>query len=98
MPKVSVNQLQPGMVLAKPVVAKNGMVMLGEGTALTQAWIERIEDMGIPSVFIDGPPVQTVSREDALAALDARFATAEDKPYMKNLKKIVREHIEGLYD
>lgn len=98
MPKVPVNQLQPGMILAKPVVAKNGMVMLGEGTELTRTWIERIEDMGIPSVFIDGPPLQMVSREDALAALDARFAQVEDKPYMRNLKRIVREHIEGLYE
>jgi len=98
MPKVPVSQLKPGMKLAKPVVAKNGMVMLGEATELTQTWIERIDDMGIASVFIDGPPVQTVSREDALSALDARFAPIEDKPYMKNLKKIVREHIEGLYE
>ncbi len=98
MPKVPVTQLQAGMKLAKPILTKNGMVMLGEGTELTQAWIERIEDMGIISVFIDGPPIQTISKEDALVSLEARFAVVEAKPYMKNIKKIVCDHIEGLYE
>jgi hypothetical protein len=98
MPKFSVNQLEPGMKLAKPVMAKNGMVMLGEGTELTEIWIERIQDMDIHTVFIDGPTVQTLSMEEALSALDERFALVEDKPYMKNIKKIVKQHIEGLYE
>jgi hypothetical protein len=98
MPKIPVSNLEPGMKLAKPIVAKNGMVMLGEGTELTATWIERIQDMDITSVFIDGPPVQTISKEDALAALDERFALVFDKPYMNIIKKYVKEHIEGLYE
>lgn len=98
MPKISIAHLKPGMKLAKPVLAKNGMVMLGEGTELSESWIERLQDMDIASVFIDGPPVQTVSKEQALAALDARFSLVEDKPYMNAVKKIVKAHIEGLYE
>jgi hypothetical protein len=98
MPKIPVAKLEPGMKLAKPVVAKNGMVMLGEGTELTEKWIERIQDMEIASIFIDGPPVQTISKEEALANLEARFASAEDKPFMNSIKKLVQEHIEGLYE
>ncbi|HOC59981.1 MAG TPA: hypothetical protein PKN70_08525 [Smithellaceae bacterium] len=98
MPKIPVSKLEPGMVLAKPILSKNGMVMLGEGTALTEKWVERIQDMEIPSVFIDGPPVQTVSREEALVNLEARFALVENKPLMILIKKLVQEHIEGLYE
>ena len=97
MPKIPVAKLEPGMKLAKPVIAKNGMVMLGEGTELTATWIERIQDMDIPNVFVDGPPVQMISREEALAALDERFATVAGKPYMNSIKKIIKEHIESLY-
>jgi hypothetical protein len=97
MPKIPSDRLEPGMKLAKPVVGKNGMVMLGEGTELTEKWIERIQDMGITSIFIDGPPVQMITREEALANLNARFALVENKPYMNSIKKIVQEHIEGLY-
>jgi len=98
MPKTPVARLEPGMILAKPIMTPNGMVMLGEGTVLTEKWIERIQDMQIPSIFIDGPPVQTVPKEEALADLDARFALVEAKPYMNSIKKIVKEHIEGLYE
>jgi len=98
MPKIPVAKLEPGMTLAKPIMTPNGMVMLGEGTVLTEKWVERIQDMEIPSVFIDGPPVQTVSVEDALANLETRFALVEGKPFMNSIKKIVKEHIEGLYN
>ena len=98
MPKISVSSLEPGMKLAKPITAKNGMVMLGEGTELTETWIERIRDMEIASVFVEGPPVQAVPKEEALANLDARFAQVINKPYMSLIKKITKEHIEGLYE
>jgi hypothetical protein len=65
MPKIPVAKLESGMKLAKPVTAKNGMVMLGEGTELSATWIERIRDMDITSVFVEGPPIQTVSKEEA---------------------------------
>jgi len=86
------------MKLAKPVIAKNGLVMLGEGMELNETWIERIRDMDIAAVFIDGPPIQTISKEDALAGLDERFALVSDKPYMNVIKKQVKEHVEGLYE
>lgn len=98
MPKIPVSNLEPGMKLAKPVMAKNGMVMLGEGTELTATWIERVQDMGITSIFVEGPAIQTISREEALENLDARFCRAEGKAYMNVIKKVVREHIEGLYE
>jgi hypothetical protein len=98
MPKIPVAKLEPGMKLSKPVMAKNGMVMLGEGTELTATWIERIQDMEIASIFIDGPPIQTIPKEEALANLEARFALAEGKPFMTSIKKIGKEHIEGLYE
>jgi hypothetical protein len=98
MVKISVLKLEAGMKLAKPVAAKSGMVMLGEGTELTAKWVERIQDMGIANVFVEGPPVQAVPREEALADLNARFSHVEGKPYMNTIKKIVKEHIEGLYE
>jgi hypothetical protein len=97
MPKIPVAKLEPGMKLAKPVVAKNGMVMLGEGTELSATWIERINDMDIASVFVEGPPIQMIPVEEALTNLDARFAYVTGKPYMNMIKKIVKEHIESLY-
>ena len=98
MPKIPVSKLVPGMKLAKPITAKNGMVMLGEGTEITDKWIERIADMDIANIFVEGPPIQTITREEALDSLNERFAQVEGKPYMSVIKKIVKVHIEGLYE
>ena len=98
MPKIPVAKLEPGMILAKPIMTPNGMVMLGDGTELTEKWIERIQDMELASVFIDGPPIQTISKEEALVKLGDRFALVEGKPFMSSIKKLVKEHIEGLYE
>ena len=96
MPVVPVEKLEPGMVLAEPLT-RGKMVILGEGTVLTGAWISRIADMGVEHVFIDGPSVQTVSKEEALARLNLRFRNIEDRPHMKQIKEIAQAHIEGLY-
>jgi hypothetical protein len=93
---VPVEKLEPGMVLAKPLI-RGSMVLLGEGTVLTGAWISRIADMDVEHVSIEGPSVQAISMEEALARLNLRFRNVEDRPYMKQIKAIAQAHIEGLY-
>jgi hypothetical protein len=98
MPRIASDKLQPGMILAKPLVGKNGMTLLGEGTELSEKWIERIQDMDLEGgIFVEGPSEQAVPLDEALAALEARFETVRDKPYMAQIKKIVRGQIESLY-
>lgn len=97
MPKISVDKIEPGMTLLKPVTRGN-MVMLNEGTELTEKMILKIRSMEIETIFIDGPSLQSIPREEMLAQLDMRFKKVENMPYMNLLKKIVREHKEGLYE
>ena len=97
MPKLARENLQPGMKLAKPVLGQNGMVLLPEGAELTEKLIERIQGMDVAAIFVEGPSEQTVPLEEALAALDRRFAAVQEKPHMKALKRLVRKHLEGLY-
>ena len=96
MRKVTIDKLEPGMILAKPLL-RGTMVILGEGTQLTGTWISRIGDMEIDHLFIERHPEQAIPKEEALAQLDVRFKHVQDLPYMSSLKKIVKEHIEGLY-
>jgi len=98
MPKIAADKLQPGMKLAKPIIGKNGMTLLGEGTELTERWIENLQGMEVEGgIFIEGPSEQEVPLDEALAALEKRFETAGDKPYMSQIKSIIRKHIESLY-
>lgn len=97
MRKISSDKLTPGMVLAKPLTGKNGMVLLGEGTELNDRWIERIRDMQIEGIFVEGSSAPPVPLGEVIAALEERFMPVDGKPYMGLLKKIVRSHIEKLY-
>jgi hypothetical protein len=97
MPKIPVEQLKPGMKLARPLQNSSGMVLMAEGTELTEARISKIENMGVDSVFIDGPSKPAQPKEDLLDALDRRFAKMGGNPQMSLIKKAVREHIEAMY-
>ncbi len=97
MPKIASDKLVPGMRLAKPIIGKNGMTLLGEGTELTERWIGNIQDMNVEGVYVEGPSEQAVPLDEALAALEKRFETVHDKPYMALIKTIVRKQIDSLY-
>ncbi len=97
MAKIPVSALSPGMKLTKPVVNDAGMVLLGEGTELTATLIERLLNMNIGSVYIEGAASPGKSKDEMLAELDARFKKTENEPYMGTLKRLFKEHIEELY-
>ena len=97
MPKIASDKLLPGMKLAKPIIGKNGMTLLGEGTELTERWIGNIQDMNVDWISVEGPSEQDVPLDEALASLEKRFETVQDKPYMASIKDLVRRKIESLY-
>ncbi|OPY71459.1 MAG: hypothetical protein A4E62_01242 [Syntrophorhabdus sp. PtaU1.Bin002] len=95
--KTAVDSLKPGMVLAKPVVNKNGLVMVSEGTELNDSLIGKIREMDVPGVYVRGMTQPDTPKEDMLALLDKRFNGVEEKPYMALIKQALKEHIEELY-
>jgi hypothetical protein len=96
--KIALDKLEAGMKLAKPVENSSGMVLLGENTELTVELIDKIKDMGIDSVYIQGMSKPSVPMETMLSALDDRFKTVESEPYMDILKKVFKDHIASLYE
>lgn len=100
MPKilVDIDSLSPGMKLAKPVVNKAGMILLGEGTLITGVIIEKLNSMGVNSVYIEGSSKPQKTIEDVMLEIDERFRKTENEPYMYLLKRLLKKHIEGLYN
>ncbi len=98
MPKVIVEQLKPGMKLARPLLNSSGMVLMAEGTELTEARISKIENMGVDSVYIDGPSIPARPKDELLASLDSRFTKVEGNPRMAIIKNAVKDHIEAMYE
>ena len=97
MPKIPIDKLEPNMKLSKPVINKDGIVLLGEGTELTGAVIEKLKRLDVFTVDVKGVFKPQVPMEKALSELDMRFEKVEHEPYMDIIKKVLYEHIKGLY-
>ncbi len=93
MQKLPISQIQPGMILAKPVLNDKGMTLCSEGTELTETLIERLRVMNITVLAVKGHPVDSggpaKSLEDRLREMSARFARVEGDPVMDRLRDAV---------
>ena len=97
MPKLNLSDLKPGMRLLKPVTNPSGLVLLTEGLELTEDLIDRLRKMEIESVFVRGSNKPARPKEVLLSELDYRFKKTETEPQMGELKRILADHIAGLY-
>lgn len=96
--RVSINQLKPGMRLAKPVLNDSGMVLLPEGSELAQPMIERLNVAGISFVFIEGKIEPLKPLNEVLEEVNERFKKTENERHMDLLKKVLIEHLAKLYE
>lgn len=96
--KIALDKLKAGMKLAKSVGNSSGTVLIGENTELTVELIDKIKSAGVDSVYIKDMSKTAVPREVMLSELDERFKMVEAEPRMDVLKKVFKEHIEGLYE
>jgi len=81
------------MVLAKEILNPDGMVLCGAGTALSEALIERLANMEVVDVTVEGHPViiegdKTLQEE--LQEIDLRFQRVEDMVPLMYLKKRIK--------
>lgn len=89
--RVAVPQLQPGMKVGRSVVDAAGRILLTSGTVLKRHYIERLQQLGIPSIYVwndlapDVAPEEVVSDETRL-----RLAT-ELKQTMSSVKTALEE-------
>lgn len=97
MPRIPIDMITPGMRLAEPVTNKNGLILINEGTELTETIIEKLKNMNLQSLRIKGESGPSNTKEEMLAALDERFKRVKSKPLMITIKNIIKEHIEELY-
>ena len=98
MPKISIDKLESGMRLAKSVLNENGMILLSEGTELTNAAIEKLKNIDVDGVYIKGMSKPDKPFDVALAELNEKFGHVEGEQYMDMLKRVMKGHIEGLYE
>jgi hypothetical protein len=88
-----------GMVIAKDVMRPDnpeGFPVCGKGASLSESLIERLKQIGVQSIAVEGHPVKMegdVSPAEQLAALEKRFRKIADDPIMTLVKDTFKNRI-----
>jgi hypothetical protein len=95
--RISVESVEPGAVLAKPIVNESGSTLIAAGVEVTEPLRKELLSMGVTEVFIVGRRVPDIPKEEFVAKIDVAFAKAEEDPRMAAMKRAFLAHIEELY-
>ncbi len=83
-------QVNPGMILAKPVVDDKGRTLCGPGTLVTDKLVSRIEKMGISVVYVQSD--EKMSDEELQKErqkIERRFSKIPPSSFLHPLKDIL---------
>ncbi len=97
MARISIEQVQPGMKLSKPIMNDAGLLLFSENTILTESHINRLRDMGLTSIYVEGDHTPKVPLEEALRIIEERFSLNKDNPLMTMLKRTIIDYTKELY-
>jgi hypothetical protein len=90
--RILVTQAAPGMVLARPVLLPDRMVLVGEGAELSEQLISQLMTRGIKRIVVRGHPFagsNTVDWDERVRQLDERFSRVRSTPFMSALRDVV---------
>ena len=100
MKKVSTNEAEVGMKIARKVENDKGMVLLPEGIELTEAHIGRLKKWGVEEIFVEGEDdsgggadqvVGDLKMDDEfIKVLDHKFEPVKDDPIMQGIYNAVK--------
>lgn len=92
---VEIDSVEPGMVLAEPVVNRRGQMLLGPGASLSERTISNLKGAGVRSLIVQGED-DTLTEEDlacAEALLRGRMQWETEHPLEEALFTKVVEHL-----
>ncbi len=89
MKRLSILEAKAGNVVARPVVAGSGVVLVRPGTPLTGELLGRLQSLGIDTLCVEGASPDAKPLDEILQALEQRFAGHEQNALMMELKAVV---------
>lgn len=66
MRRISLDSIQPGMYLSKPLIAPDGTVLLHEGIEIKERYIQYLRKQGITDLYIDDEETKDIQVEDVI--------------------------------
>jgi hypothetical protein len=89
MRKISLEEAQPGQMVTRPISSAAGVVLVQPGTALTPELLNRLRNLSIDTIWVEGLDPNAKPVEQVLQELDQRFAGHENDRLMMELKEII---------
>ena len=96
MQKIPLEKAAEGMILAKPILRGNGVVLMGEGTELNEQLIERLKSLDITKITVKGQPLggeEEKSVELLISELEERFAPVSSDKLCVQIMNIIKKDI-----
>lgn len=94
---VNVQFLRPGQVVADVVTNASGAVLCPMGFTLTEQAINRLKNVGVGSIWIEGNSKPTIDIGARQSELDKRFSGVSD-PVLLGIKAILEKRLQRLKD
>ena len=98
MQRIPVKSAVVGMILAKPAVRTDGMILMGADAVLTAPMLERVKQANIASIVVKGRPlpelcngIDLVQVRDNLPYLFRKYQT---NPLMLTMQKMLTQYLE----
>ncbi len=91
MKRISIEQAQPGQILAQKLQRGDGVLLAGQGAEVTEGLLRMLARMNIETIVIEeenrlSPEELEEIFQNRVAELDLRFERVADQPIMAALK------------
>ena len=99
MKRVVSDELVPGMTLSKAVTNANGLPIVAVGTILDSSMIERLQRLGLNSVYVEGDAEDTGGKTltELEAELEHRFRRVAHDPAQQIILQTLRKHLHATH-
>ena len=96
MKRVVLDELLPGMVLAKPVTNASGLPVVALGAELDRSMIDRLRQLGLASIYVEGDAGNTTGKTlaELEAELEHRFRKVHQDPVQRLILQHLRKHLQ----
>jgi hypothetical protein len=92
MKRISVDNIENGMILGRDVCGASGNILVGKGTAISPAMGRRLKNWSIMHVYIEGEEENqqadegtSVSPSEVRTVLEAKFSRCMSNPIMQKI-------------
>jgi hypothetical protein len=95
MKRVVIEELLPGMILAKPVMNANGLPIVAAGAMLDGSMIKRLQRLELASVYVEGDLEDSGGKTltELEAELNSRFRRVAHDPIQHMILRTLRNHL-----